>query len=113
MTIIKTADAVKLETELAELAVQENSLREELKKSLRATLVLCQHCRYTDKINELTYYQTHFYIPPRGCTEGDYWKHGEGRFVCPKCQKTNRLYDRPEVEALKPYFKQTEDVYDK
>jgi hypothetical protein len=64
-------------------------------------------------VKELTYIQTHWYTEPSGCTGGDYWNQGEGQFVCPKCGEKNRLYERPAVAALKPYFKNVENRHDR
>ena len=48
--------------------------------------------------------QTHWYTPPRGCTEGDYWNEGELQFVCPETGIINRLlfsnYDVPYEERM-------------
>ncbi len=54
---------------------------------------------------QVTYIMTHFYISPYGCTDGDYWKEGEGAFICPKCGARNRLYDRPEFNQKPHLFK--------
>jgi len=36
--------------------------------------------------------QTHWYVRPSGCMEGDYWLPGELRINCPKSDKiTNRI----------------------
>jgi hypothetical protein len=64
-------------------------------------------------IADIVYIQTHWYTEPSGCTGGDYWNQGEGQFVCPKCGAENRLYERPEVEKLKSYFKSVEDRHDR
>lgn len=58
----------------------------ELKK-----LILCNKCKFRCLIEELTLYQTHWHVPPRGCTEGDYWKEGECQFICYHCNTVNRL----------------------
>lgn len=63
------------------------------------------------KISELEYIQTHWYVGPYSCTGGDYWNEGEGKFRCPKCGYLNRLYQRPEVEKLKRFFKSVKDTY--
>lgn len=65
------------------------------------------------KISDLVYIQTHWYTPPSGCTDGDYWNSGEGQFECPKCEKLNRLYERPEVEKLRQYFKEVRNTYER
>ena len=70
-------------------------------------------CGATLPISDLEYIQTYWYTGPTGCSEGDYWKEGEGQFVCPECGKLNRLYDRPEVAALKTSFKSIKDIHEK
>lgn len=69
-------------------------------------------CGRRSQIRTIVYIQTYWHVPPRGCIEGDYWKQGEGNFNCPKCDHRNRLYDRPEIEKLKRYFKSIEQVFD-
>ena len=64
-------------------------------------------------VSELTYIQTFWYTEPHGCTEGDYWNMGEGQFVCPHCGEVNRLDQRQDVEALKPYFKDVIEKHDR
>jgi hypothetical protein len=56
------------------------------------------------RIGDLTYIQTHFYVKPYGCTSGDFYREGEGEFICPKCGARNRLYNSPEVTNLKSEF---------
>lgn len=82
------------------------------------TLVKCignfvtnEGCGKSTKVKNLTYIQTHCYIEPRGCTEGDYWRSGEGNFICPKCGYLNRLYNRKNVEHLKEHFKDVVNTY--
>lgn len=68
-------------------------------------------CNKKIKIKELTYIQKHFYVSPYGCSGGDYWKEGEGFFICPHCGHLNRLYDRPDFQALRFSFKNIQDEY--
>ena len=75
--------------------------------------VLGQGCGRMTQVRKLIYIQTHWYVSPHGCTEGDYWKEGEGQFDCPKCGNRNQLYDRPEIEEMKWRFKRIEDTFDK
>jgi hypothetical protein len=55
-------------------------------------------------IRDLIYIQTHWYVRPYSCSEGDYWNAGEGNFLCPQCGHRNRLYERKDIEALKRHF---------
>ncbi len=59
----------------------------------------------------LTYYQTHWYTHPYGCTGGNYWTPGEGKFECPHCGAENRSCNRPEIVELKRFFKAVVKVY--
>ncbi len=79
----------------------------------RRKTVVCNHCGKRSAIRLLTYIQTHWYREPHGCTGGDYWSEGEGRFLCPKCGYENRLIYRPEIVALKKYFGRVEERYEK
>lgn len=76
---------------------------DDLKKQIVLT---CPNCDRDEQIQNLTYIQTHWYTPPRGCTEGDYWNEGEGQYDCPHCKTRWRLYKLPEIEAMKRLFKE-------
>lgn len=70
-------------------------------------------CGVSIPIGELTYIREHYYVPPRGCSEGDYWLvvDNDALFVCPHCKYVNRLYDRPEFLKLSKAFLDVEDYY--
>lgn len=78
---------------------------------LAQTLVKCGGCGQGHEVGELDYIQTHWYTPPRGCSEGDYWNQGEGQWACPACSTRHRLFNRPDITALKHLFKSTVDEY--
>lgn len=87
---------------------------------LRQTRVECtsqvatgRGCGASFPIGQLTFIQTHWYTEPHGCAGGDYWNAGEGQFDCPACGKRNRLYATPEIQALKAYFREVKDVYER
>lgn len=65
------------------------------------------------QIGKLTYIQTLWYERPYGCTDGDKWHDGEGQFDCPKCGNRNRLFERPNIEALKYSFKEVVEEHEK
>ena len=101
----------------AEIALK--NAEKALQAQLKLTLVSCVKnvhglgCGKTTPINELEYIQTHWYVRPSGCTEGDYWNAGDGEFICPHCGHLNRLYTRPEIMKLKYLFKTIRDTYDR
>lgn len=109
---------------LDELKADRERLKEELKKvnglideEHGKTLVRCESspagkgCGMAMEIRELTFIQTHWYTPPSGCTEGDYWNQGEGNFICIHCGVRNRLHNRKAIQDLKDRFKSVEKEY--
>lgn len=121
----KTKKIEKLEKKLEEAYA-------ELDEARRKSMIECMHCERRTRVSKLTYIQTHWYVRPYSCTGGDYWKQGEGQFVCPKCGETNRLYERKvhvwseqykskgerenrlaeRANSLKYFFKEIEETYD-
>lgn len=103
----------KLDKNIAAVQAQINAYRDsiavlqaqqdDLKKQ---TVLTCPNCDEDEQIQNLTYIQTHWYTPPRGCTEGDYWNEGEGQYECPHCKNRLRLYKAPHIEAMKKLFKE-------
>lgn len=90
-----------------------------IKEQHRNTLLQCttqvatgKGCGAYTSIKDLVYIQTHWYTPPYGCTGGDYWSQGEGKWICPECQHVNRLYETPEIEERYHHFKEIKKVYD-
>lgn len=98
----------KIEAKKQEL----EALREAAKEETRNQRIVCPHCNKQPKLKDCTYIQTYWYTRPYGCSGGDYWNQGEGRFKCPHCGKITRLYERPEIEALKWAFGKVEDLHD-
>lgn len=85
---------------------------------LKAKTVIVCECNVFGKgcgkkffIKNLQYIQTHWYEKPYGCTGGDTWHAGEGRFICPCCNHINGLYDRKEFESMKHLFESVTDEY--
>ena len=109
----------KTERKISKAEEKLKLLRKERDFLLSQTSVLCTNsvygkgCGKETEIRDLVYIQTHWYVPPSGCTGGDYWNEGEGQFACPHCGRLNRLYDRPKIQELKYLFKSVEDFYDK
>lgn len=85
----------------------------------KATLITCtsdsygKGCGHRQPVGTTIYIQSHWYVEPHGCTGGDYWKEGEGQFRCDSCGKISRLYDCPEITAMKYNFASIEKVHDR
>ena len=109
----------KLDLEIAEAEAKLRDLQHKKDKVLSRTNVVCtgnlrgNGCGAKTQIGQLTYIQTLWYEKPWGCTGGDTWHNGEGRFDCQKCGLRNRLYDRHEIEALKYHFKDIREEHDR
>ena len=75
------------------------------------TLVRCEDnifgvgCGQACAVGELEYIQTQRWVPPRGCSEGAYWADSQSEWECPDCGHRNRVYDKPDIVALKHLFK--------
>lgn len=103
----------KVDKKINKLEEQIKSLREQQSNMLEQILIDCPSCSKPFPIMESEYLQTHWYTPPRGCSEGDYWNTGEGNCICPHCESRLRLYKVPEIEKLKYQFKSVRDVYER
>ncbi len=67
-----------------------NKLLATLNKQKSNKTIKCG-CGAMHKIKDCIAIQSHHYIPPRGCTEGDYWNPGELQVICPVTDYKNRL----------------------
>ena len=101
----------EIDSHLEKLHAKEQALNDAKKALLSETAIQCSNCRIQSAIKDMTYIQTHWYTSPTGCNEGDYWNQGEGRCECPSCGCVMRLYEHPELEALKSLFKEIKDTY--
>lgn len=98
---------------IEKLLLKEKALKDEKKALLSETAIRCPACHTQSAIKDMLYIQMHWYVPPRGCTEGDYWNQGEGQCKCPSCETIMRLYKHPELEALKHLFKEIQNKYNR
>ena len=93
-----------LEDKLAGLHKQESQVLKKIDERNKNRKIECGGCNDYHKIKDIMAIQTHWYTPPRGCTEGDYWNEGELQFVCPETGIINRLlfsnYDVPYEERM-------------
>ena len=121
MKMFKSTKLLEKEKEVEELSELLSTKEKELKEMRGDNiLVKCETLRkdegcgkYTP-IGDLIYIQTYWYTPPYGCTGGDYWNMGEGRFQCPHCGAENRLiYEREEYCNYKYDFKMIDKVYER
>lgn len=47
--------------------------------------IKCLRCGTVHKANNIELLELERYVPPRGCTDGDYWEHEEFFIRCEKC----------------------------
>lgn len=110
----------RLKTKLKKLDDKRALLCDEIDQ-VKAGLNFPCGCGKEHIIRDCEAYQTHWYTPPRGCTEGDYWNEGELQIVCPDTGHRNRILfgagDR-EIGAERKFrydykakFKSVKDVY--
>lgn len=75
------------------------NLQDKLEEAKAKLSIKCQSCLKYHRIKDLVVIQTHWFIPPSGCTEGAYWKQGELHFICPNNKVRNRiLFNNSDVE---------------
>jgi len=102
--------------QLAKIDQEILSLQKEKVRLQKLTVAKCTHCNKGTTIAKLTFIQTKWYVPPRGCSEGDYWNNGEGQWQCPHCNKIVRLIPpNAQVEkltALKYQFRDIKEVHE-
>lgn len=110
-----------IEAAIAEVEAGLELLENKKKAILKKTKIKClnshwgpsTYCGAEHMVSDLVYLQSWWYVSPYSCSGGDYWKPGEGRFICPICGALNRLiYEREEISKLKKYFARVEDVHD-
>lgn len=92
-------------------AIEAAAVKEELYEVRSRKLLKCSHCNRRTRVCDLVLIQRYWYEEPYGCTGGDRWHKGELQYECPKCGKRNRSYNRPEIEELRRYFKETVDEH--
>ncbi|MFG1413403.1 hypothetical protein V5G24_20035 [Xanthobacter sp. VTT E-85241] len=75
-------------------------------RQIENTLLTCtgnvhgRGCGELSFIKDTEFRQTYYDHSGDGDT-----RMGEGNFICPKCGHRNRLYDTPEIEKLKRFFR--------
>lgn len=94
----------QIDASLVRLDRRRKQLLRERNELLSHKMLTCKGCGRRMRLDSIVYIQTRFYVRPHGCTEGDYWKDGEGQWRCKHCGFINRLYDKPEIEKLKHLF---------
>ncbi len=103
-----------LESRLAELDQQKEQIRKQIDIRNKKKKIDCYGCQEAHKIGDLTAIQTHWYTPPMGCTEGDFWNEGELQFICPETGNINRLlFDNQDVpyEEREDYANDPEEQF--
>lgn len=74
----------------------------------------CKNCGKRSEVRHCTYLLHHGYIPPRGCTGGDYYVIDAEGWRCPKCEHDHRLYSREDdtwLKELRRSFAGEDNIY--
>ncbi len=80
-----------LEEQLGELDQQREEILARIDERNSDRRIGCASCEGYHRIGDLEAIQTHFYVSPHGCMDGDYWNEGELQFICPEDGVINRL----------------------
>jgi hypothetical protein len=79
-------------------------IRDRKIRIIKARRFTCSHCSTSSKLSRWEFTQSHTYVPPSGCQEGDYWipnKTEVCHLRCPECLQQNYLYNHPhKIELL-------------
>lgn len=103
-----------LEKQLEDLSQEESGILKKIAERNKKKSIDCEGCSKSHQIQDLTLIQTHLYVSPRGCTEGDYWNEGEMQFICPETEIINRmLFNNHDVhwEERKKYANNSEEQF--
>ncbi len=98
MTALATIDR-----ELARLHTRKAELEGAALLLARRSTILCKGCRKRSRVSSWTFEQQRHYIPPHGCTGGDYWMPSETRvchIICGKCGFRDYIYNHKEREKI-------------
>lgn len=88
-------EEVKLKAEQATLEAQGAVLVTDKLALVRQWPVHCVYCNKTTALHRWTFVQYRYYVPSRGCIEGDYWENAEAQcchIKCPNCSKQSYIH---------------------
>jgi hypothetical protein len=94
---MKRKSPKEIEAFIAAIDETRKKAQGELLEANRRSIIKCTAncygvgCGKRLQVGKLTYIQTHWYVRPYSCNDGDYWNRGEGQFDCPNCGHRNRL----------------------
>ena len=72
------------------------ALCKRLADAIKNVFIRCEECGKKSKLRLWVFIQDHWYIEPRSCAEGDYWKAHPTETChirCPKCKGENYIYN--------------------
>lgn len=70
---------------------------------LKNKLIRCAACGKNCRVGDWSFVQKFWYVPPHGCTGGDYWKPNEidtCDISCPRCGSRNYIYNHPQKQKI-------------
>lgn len=86
----------RIDTQIAECTKNLEDLRVLRLDILKQCNLRCGKCEILSTLSKWTFRQAIWYVPPLGCTEGDYWKDDDSQssFICPHCKQAHRIHDQ-------------------
>ena len=96
-----------IDRELECVAAEEDELLERKREATKRLLLTCTSCRRKNPLGQWVFIQRRGYVPPRGCTEGDYWYNAHlavCHIRCPRCGDENYLHAHPDRNRLEELF---------
>lgn len=114
MTSNRTEEQINAEISQHEELIKQ--LIEERKQIRRERMFACPKCCESSPVREWVLVQEYCYVPPRGCTEGDYHVFSEYRVHCPLCDGVGRVYKSGkyatrEQDETYNFIKHNEDLF--
>lgn len=85
MFLLETPKEKKIKAQISEL-------KQQLIECQQRRTITCPHCNKKTPLADATVITLNSYVPPRGCTEGDYYTFSEYLYYCNKCDGYERAY---------------------
>ena len=105
---------MNLDEKIKQLENELNLLKDQKLEKEKNKIIKCGACKKGSKIRNLEFINAHYYVPPYGCTGGDYWNTDDSNsgFICVKCNIRNRLLPKHLIALKYSHFKSIKEEYE-